>query len=533
MCAVGNHPCVRATADDEEGPAQERTATADGNAMGRVALWLRRNAGLIASLALPLALLVLLRDAPRLDVGHESLRFHLIIASGIAACALLVALFAGAAAVTLRRPGVLFLAIGCVSCGTLMLVHGLVTPGVNHTPFNVWVARAPVLAIVCFAACQFAASFASRTRIARAIARHARVTLSSVCAVAALFAIVVLRDPKQLHGTTLFTHEAGLNHVVAAASILALLAVALDHWRRLRLGREAMQMVLALASTMSIAAVLAIEYGKVWHLSWWVYHGYLFGAFFAIAAVIIRRYFVERVVHSALDSAFAVDPIEHIRHGYPDALRALVAAVELKDSYTHGHSRRTANLATALGVRLRLAPEDIRLLAQGAYLHDVGKIAIPDSILNKPGRLDDDERTVIETHAAVGAEMVSQASSLVPCAPIVRHHHERFDGNGYPDRIAGNDIPLLARITAVADVWDALTSDRAYRKGWEPSQALAHIVDGRGTHFDPVVVDALVELANEWGYRNDRRPGNSAEAWAALQNCHESGTSRAPEVVQA
>jgi len=126
--------------------------------------------------------------------------------------------------------------------------------------------------------------------------------------------------------------------------------------------------------------------------------------------------------------------------------------------------------------------------------------------------------------------MVQEGTDLGPCVAIVRHHHERFDGTGYPRRISGQDIPLLARVTAVADVWDALTSDRAYRAGWEPSHALAHILVARGTHFDPMVVDALLELANDWGYRVATKEGDDAQAAAVLQSCHDSRNSRVPEM---
>jgi HD-GYP domain-containing protein (c-di-GMP phosphodiesterase class II) len=134
---------------------------------------------------------------------------------------------------------------------------------------------------------------------------------------------------------------------------------------------------------------------------------------------------------------------------------------------------------------------------------------------------------VIESHAPVGADMVAQVPSLHGCVEIVRYHHERFDGAGYPDGVTGAAIPFLARVTAVADVWDALTSDRAYRLGWPPQKALAHIVAGRGSHFDPLVVEALVELAAEWGYRVGPT-GDADEAWRAGQDCHDAGDARVP-----
>jgi putative nucleotidyltransferase with HDIG domain len=478
----------------------------------------------------PVVVLVLLRHVPAWDVSHTSVEFHLVVVSSIAGLAALVAVFAGAAAVRVRQPGVVLLAIGCVLCGTLMLIHGLVTPGVHHTRYNLWVGRAPLLALLSFALCQFAASFCTATSMGRAIGRRAPVVLGSVTAGAFVLAYWIVSDPTRLHGSTQIAHEPGLGELALLTTAVLLLPTALRQWRRYRLGGDALQAVLAIAATLGIASVASIKFGQLWHLSWWHYHLYLFIAFGTVAGTVFIRYAKSRRLSALLGNAFAIDPIEHIASNYPDALRELVSAVEIKDAYTHGHSRRTANIATALGVKLRLQPEELRILAQGAYLHDVGKIAIPDEILNKPDRLTAEERETIETHAEIGAQMVQEDADLARCVAIVRHHHERFDGNGYPRRLGGHDIPLLARVTAVADVWDALTSNRAYRSGWEPSDALAHIVAARGTHFDPTVVDALVELAADWGYRVAPSEGDDAEAVAVLQSCHESGASRVPEM---
>jgi HD-GYP domain-containing protein (c-di-GMP phosphodiesterase class II) len=168
-----------------------------------------------------------------------------------------------------------------------------------------------------------------------------------------------------------------------------------------------------------------------------------------------------------------------------------------------------------------LAPEQLRVIARGAYLHDLGKIGIPDQILNKPGALDEAERRTMETHPTLGHQLASGAPTLREALPIILHHHERFDGGGYPAGLVGREIPLEARVVAIADVWDALTSDRAYRAGWEPERALAHIVAGSGTHFDPPIVDAFVALAAEWGVRLPDEPGRAEEAWIAAQTCHE------------
>jgi putative nucleotidyltransferase with HDIG domain len=491
----------------------------------------RRSGLLLATLLGPLSVLLTLRHEPQMDMQHQSLSFHLVIVSAMAGCAFFVALAAGVAAVRVRRPGVVLLAAGCLICGAFMLVHGLVTPGVGHRPMNAWVARAPVLAILGFALCQGAATLTPTNRIGRTLSRNPIPFLGIVSTAVVTVAVIVVSQPTMIFGARFLPHEAGLSHVASVISAGVLLPSAYVHWRRYRLGRDSMQAVLMVAATLSIAAIMSVEFGKLWHISWWDYHVYLLVAFGLATYTIFKQYARARSIDAVLASAFADDPLEHIAQNYPDALRSLVRAVELKDSYTHGHSRRTAEIATALGVRLRLRPEELRDLAQGAYLHDVGKIAIPEEILNKPGRLTPEEREVIETHAALGAEMVREAPTLHACVDVVRHHHERFDGSGYPVGVQGTDIPLLARIAAVADVWDALTSDRSYRKGWEPEAALAHIVDGRGRHFDPDVVDAMVALAGEWGYRV-RTAGDAEEAWAATQNCHETLESRVPAMMR-
>jgi HD-GYP domain-containing protein (c-di-GMP phosphodiesterase class II) len=134
-------------------------------------------------------------------------------------------------------------------------------------------------------------------------------------------------------------------------------------------------------------------------------------------------------------------------------------------------------------------------------------------------------------HPQHGFELASTAPSLREVLPVILHHHERMDGKGYPGGLVGNAVPLEARVVAVADVWDALTSDRAYRSGWEPALALAHIEAGRGTHFDPVVVDALVRVILNRGVPIPTEPGVADEAWSAAQTCHEIDLARVATAV--
>jgi HD-GYP domain-containing protein (c-di-GMP phosphodiesterase class II) len=347
------------------------------------------------------------------------------------------------------------------------------------------------------------------------------VLLGVVAAVATGLSTVLIADPTRLHGSSPVPNESNIWWVVSAAAIAIFVPMAVVHWRRWRLGHDVVQLSLVLAASMSAAAIVSLKFGAMWRLSWWDYHGFLLSGFAgAVYAVVVRRRRTSEV-DAVLATTFDQDPLIHIVEGYPDALNALVRAVEIKDGYTFGHSQRTAELAVRLGLHLRLGDDDLRALARGAFLHDVGKIAIPDSILNKPGRLTADEREVIQTHPQVGFELVSGSPGLEEALPVVLHHHERWDGEGYPAGLAGRDIPLVARVAAVADVWDALTSDRSYRPGLDPADALAHIQAGRGTHFDPRAVDAMVALAADWGYAADGLTGNGDEAWRAIETCHD------------
>ena len=163
-----------------------------------------------------------------------------------------------------------------------------------------------------------------------------------------------------------------------------------------------------------------------------------------------------------------------------------------------GHGERVAALAILVGQRMRIPAPRLRAIAAGALLHDVGKIGIPDAVLHKKGALTNDEHDVIKEHTTRGDTMISAAFNSPAERAVVRHHHERWDGGGYPDGLAGEAIPLEARIVAVADVYDALRSNRAYRAACSPEVAVQMITDGAGTQFDPRGAVALLAVADQW-----------------------------------
>jgi HD-GYP domain-containing protein (c-di-GMP phosphodiesterase class II) len=177
--------------------------------------------------------------------------------------------------------------------------------------------------------------------------------------------------------------------------------------------------------------------------------------------------------------------------------QTLIAAVEARDSYTGEHSRGVVDHATAVGRKLGLGPDELADVEHVALLHDIGKISIPDSILNKPGRLSEEEWEVMRSHPIASERLIREVPGLDHLGPAVRAEHERWDGGGYPDGLAGEEIPLASRITLVCDAYHAMTSDRPYRRALAREVARAEIEKGIGTQFCPRAAGALLEVLDE------------------------------------
>lgn len=175
-------------------------------------------------------------------------------------------------------------------------------------------------------------------------------------------------------------------------------------------------------------------------------------------------------------------------------LEALAEVIDLRDPYVLGHSKQVASYAVQIAQRLHLPPKQIELVRKAGLLHDIGKLGIPESILAKPGKLTSDEYRVVRRHTTLGAEILEKSHALRSLIPIVRHHHEYFNGQGYPDGLSGNAIPIEARIMSVADAVEAMASDRPYRRGLSLENILRELEDNAGTQFDPVVVHTFLQL---------------------------------------
>lgn len=185
---------------------------------------------------------------------------------------------------------------------------------------------------------------------------------------------------------------------------------------------------------------------------------------------------------------------QDLEESYVSTVRVLAAAIDARDAYTHGHSTRVSQLSVDIAREMGFEPERIEEIEIACLFHDVGKIKMPDSILHKEGRLDPAERREMMRHPEFGAEILTKAQSLFKYIPAVRHHHERFDGDGYPDGLEGDRIPVTAAIVSLADAYDAMTSDRPYRVAMTREEAVARIIQSSGRQFDPAIVEVFLRV---------------------------------------
>jgi hypothetical protein len=272
---------------------------------------------------------------------------------------------------------------------------------------------------------------------------------------------------------------------------------ALRYWQAYQFAHLPSQaaMVVALVLLAQVPAILL--WGVPWQLSWWMYHavyGVAFCVLFAGWTIEVRRAGSLKVIAEALSMR---DALAQLARGQDAHVLELVDAIEAKDQATLGHVRRVSAYALSIGRDLGLSAKELRALATAAELHDVGKIGVPDSILGKPARLTDEEFAEIKKHTGRGYDIAKRIGVLRDIAPVIRAHHERINGSGYPDGLRGDEIPLSARIIAVADTYDAMTSARPYRPALTHEAAIRELRRVRDIELDARCVDAFLRALNE------------------------------------
>lgn len=212
-------------------------------------------------------------------------------------------------------------------------------------------------------------------------------------------------------------------------------------------------------------------------------------AVFALIAYLLLHRFIGYV--KAISQSYS--------NRFEGIVKGIVAALELKDPYTRGHSERVAYYALTMAQRLgKYDEEELEAFYYSCLLHDVGKVSLPDSILTKTGKLTPEEYEIVKQHPVVGSEAIKDIEKLPNSIDVIRYHHERWDGQGYPDGLEGDEIPLLARVVSIADAFDAMTSDRSYRKAISPEEAYNRILEAEGTQFDPELVELFQEVYPIW-----------------------------------
>ena len=431
----------------------------------------------------------------RLSLVTPSGHFYIVSAASFVFVVPGLAAVAGALKGSSLR--VLMLALGFISLGAIFTVHGLATPGfiLDSRYFGVTGFSSRLTMLVASSWLALSVAHWPDALEARLIQRR-RLIAAAWAAVLLGYAALALTRPESLPPAIT---TAPIFLIVTTVAVIAFASVtALQYLQGYLLTRRPLFVAVGVGSLLIVQAQIGIHFGSVWGGTFWLYHLQLLAAAAAIAWGLVSEYARGDAWTGAFDRLGERDVIAQIRSGYSEQVLSLAAALEARDGYTIGHGERVGALSVLIGRQLGLSEGRLRALAQGALLHDVGKIGVPDAILHKPGPLDDDEFRVIQEHPVRGDDILGSSNGAGIERAVVRHHHEKFDGRGYPDGLAGEDIPLEARIAAVADVHDALRSARSYRTAWTRDRAVAQIEQDSGTHFDPRCVEAFLLVVDEW-----------------------------------
>ncbi|MEA2634978.1 MAG: hypothetical protein QOH92_1745 [Chloroflexota bacterium] len=458
-------------------------------------------AAAIAALFFPAGIFAWLLAHPAVDPLLVVPNQHFVIVTLVSLLALGLAVLLAIAAVQIAQYRVLFFCLGFMAMGGIFAVHGIDTPGILITGPNAKYAGA-VLGVSAYLslfvpALFFAASYTPLTaaferRLPFSPAGWLIVLLGTALAIYAALAVA---------GTELIAElPFGVRPYSTAMGLTTLALLLFSAWRQAAsylVARLPLQGILVIAFILLAEAQVIMMLGQVWRLSWWEYHVLMLVAVglavWSLAAQRAKGLSLRAVMEATLELEVKVGA--ELIHA--ESIAALAAAVEAKDENTRGHNTRVAELAVRIGRAMELPTDTLRTLARAGLLHDVGKIGIPDAILNKPGPLDADEWTVIKRHPALGHEILARVPSLHREAEIVIAHHERVDGSGYPHALRGEQIPLEARILAVADTYDVLISNRPYRNAFDQARAVRILSEESGTHLWEPAVRALLRSLGE------------------------------------
>ncbi|HBY97494.1 MAG TPA: phosphohydrolase [Chloroflexi bacterium] len=468
-------------------------------------------AGPLLGMLIPLFIYIYLKRQPALDPSIVVPVHHFVIVSAVALLAAGIAVAVGISGSRLRNIQVIFLSLAFTSQALVFALHGLSTPG-----FLLPLTRVPAVAAqlsVLLTAFWLLMSVVPSDHPVVVSLSHVQQLLVPVWAsVLLLLGIAAMARP-DLVGL-IPVDAPPLRTFVALLTVAILLAAGVRYWQSHRYSQFPLQLAIVYSAGWLAVVQIILLTGQVWHVSWWLYHFLLLAAMILLVAGLLSQYGTGASLGTAVRGLFTSDPKERLEAGISPSVRALVVATEAHDSYTAGHSFRVALAAVSLGEAMGVSPEQLRALAQGGIVHDVGKIEVPDAVLNKPASLAPEERILVEKHPLTGYEMCKHLGFMKDELDVIRSHHEKWDGTGYPDGLKSEAIPLLARILAIADVYDALTSDRSYRRRWSHEEARRYIQRQAGSHFDPRCVEFWAHLTEEGPLVQEPAPWSAVTAQA-------------------
>lgn len=465
--------------------------------------------GPFLALFIPLIIFEYLRRQTSLDLIFSAPTGHFYIVSSVALLATAIGVAVGVVGNRLRNIKISFLSLAFVSLAAIFSIHGLSTPGFiiaapvdsassygshDHNFYNVPGITAQ-LSVLMAAFWLWLSSLSSDKTLIVLLARWRNVLVWGWIGILIGFAALCLLFPN----ITIYL-PVDQNPLKASVTVIIFSLIGLtiaSYYQSYRYSRFPLQLAIIYSGCLLIVTQYILVMGELWRLSWWLYHFLMLGAVLVMLFGLIQQYGANKSFADAIKALFTMDPVERITNSLSPSVKALVSATESRDLYTAGHNFRVTMYALRIAESMGLEPEQLRAVAQGTIVHDVGKINIPDSVLNKPGKLDKEERVVIEQHPIKGYEMCRNLGFMKEELDIIRSHHERWDGKGYPDGLKEEKIPILSRIVAVADVYDALTSARSYRTAWSHEQTLAFLEEHKGSHFDPACVDAWVAACKQ------------------------------------
>ena len=458
-------------------------------------------ATLFGSLLFPTGIFAWLLAHPSADPSIVVPRQHFFIVTVVSLLAFGLAALLAIAAVQIAQYRVLFFCLGFMAMGGIFAVHGIDTPGILKSGPGAKYAGA-VLGVSAYLSLFVPALFfaASYTPLTAAFER--RLPFSP-----AGWLIVLLGTALAIYGALAVASTEliadlpfGVKPYSTVMGFTTIGLLLFSAWRQAAsylVARLPLQGILVTCFILLAEAQVIMMLGKVWRLSWWEYHGLMLLAVSVAVWTLMAQRARGQSLRSVMEATLELEVKVGVELEHAESIAALAAAVEAKDENTKGHNTRVAELAVQIGRAMELPTDALRTLARAGLLHDVGKIGIPDAVLNKPGPLDPGEWTVIKRHPELGHEILLRVPSLRREAEIVIAHHERIDGSGYPRGLRGAAIPLEARILAVADTYDVLISNRPYRQAFDRERALRILREESGTHLWEPAVRALLRSLGE------------------------------------